>query len=221
MNAPPLRKKQKTVVVVEDDPFLQNEITSMLERAPDITCLYAVGSGEEALLKIPKNLPDVVLMDIKLPGLSGIDCVKILKKNNPTLEIVIFTIYQDTGNIFEALKAGASGYLIKSTDPNSLYEAVRDVASGGAPMTAHIARMVVRHFRVDSESSVTKSLTKREEEVLKLLSIGYRYKEIAIHLQISPETVKSHVQHICTKLHVDNRMAAVAKYCSVQQPRSD
>jgi len=207
--------KKKTVVVVEDDLQLQHELVSMLNLAPDITCLYAVSSGEEALLKIPKNMPDVVLMDIRLPGLSGIDCVKILRKNNPNLEIVILTIYQDPENIFQALKAGAGGYLIKTTDPSALHDAVRDVASGGAPFTAHIARMVVRHFRQGENQLTTgRPLTSREEEVLKLLAAGYRYKEVATQLTITAETVKSHIKNICSKLHVHNRIAAIAKYCA-------
>jgi DNA-binding NarL/FixJ family response regulator len=206
---------KKTVVVVEDDPHLRNEIVAMLNRAPDIRCLYAVSSGEEALLKLPRNLPNVVLMDIQLPGLSGIDCVAILKRNNPDLEIVMLTIYQDAKNIFQALKAGASGYLIKATDSKALYNAIRDVSTGGAPFTNHIARMVVRHFQATSKAVKKEpGLSSRELEVLELLSAGYRYKEIGDELGIAVETVKTHVKHICTKMHVRNRGAAIAKHCS-------
>lgn len=206
---------KKTVVIVEDNPQLRNELVSLLENAPDIECLYAVSSGEEALLRLPKQIPDVVLMDIKLPGLSGIDCVKILKKNNPVLEIVMLTIYQDAESIFQALKAGANGYLIKSSDPEILYGAIRDVASGGAPFTSHIARMVVRNFREEKKSrAVDQTLSPRENEVLELLAAGYRYKEIASTLGVAVETVKTHVKHICEKMHVRNRLEAVAKHYS-------
>jgi len=206
---------KKTVVIVEDDPSLRSELEAMLAKAPDIKCLYAAASGEEALLKIPKYLPDVVLMDIRLPGLSGIDCVKILKKNHPSLEIVMLTIYQDMESIFQALEAGANGYLLKGTASKALFEAIRDVASGGAPFTSEIARMVVRHFRRNQKVvREDERLSPRESQVLDLLSAGYRYKEIGDELGISVETVKFHVKNICEKMHVRNRAEAIAKHCS-------
>jgi DNA-binding NarL/FixJ family response regulator len=205
---------KKTVAIVEDDPWLRNELVSVLKSAPDIECLYALTSGEEALLRVPRQLPDVVLMDIKLPGLSGIDCVGILKKNHPILEIVMLTVYQDAENIFQALKAGASGYLIKSSDPEALYSAIRDVSAGGAPFTSHIARQVVRHFQAKRPATADQSLSPRELEVLKLMAAGYRYREIAGNLGIALETVKSHVKHICEKMHVRNRIEAIVKHCS-------
>jgi len=208
---------KKSVVIVEDDILLQAELISILKKAPDIDCWYAVGSGEEALLRLPKRLPDVVLMDIRLPGVSGIRCVEILKKNNPSLEIVMLTIYQDSESIFQALKAGANGYLIKATDPNSLYEAIRNVHSGGAPFTGHIARMIVQHFRSDLKAVPSdQSLSARELQVLELLSAGYLYREVGTDLGITFDTVKSHVRNICRKLHVRNRSAAIAKHSSSQ-----
>lgn len=206
----------KSVVVVEDDPGLREELVTLLNKAPDLECLYSASSGEEALLRIPKRLPHVVLMDIKLPGLSGIDCAGILKKNNPSLEIVMLTIYQDAESIFEALKAGASGYLIKSSEPEVLYAAIRDVSTGGAPFTSHIARKVVRHFQKPQKSPPPseESLSAREQEVLELMAAGSRYKEIASQLGISVETVKTHVKNICTKMHVRSRIEAIVKHCS-------
>jgi DNA-binding NarL/FixJ family response regulator len=192
-----------------------------MERASDIKCLYAVGSGEEALLKLPRQLPDVVLMDIQLPGLSGVDCVRILKKNNPSLEIIMLTIYKDTESIFQALEAGANGYLLKGVAPKVLLEAIRDIASGGAPFTSHIARRVVQHFRTDQKKILPdQKLSPRETQVIELLSAGYRYKEIAGELGISLLTVKFHVKRICEKMHVRNRTAAIVKHC-LAQPRRD
>jgi DNA-binding NarL/FixJ family response regulator len=212
---------KKTVVVVEDDPLLRSELVAMLARAPDIKCLYAASSGEEALLKMPKNLPDVVLMDIRLPGLSGIDCVRILKKNHPLLEIVMLTIYQDTESIFQALEAGANGYLLKKAASKALFDAIRDVASGGAPFTSEIARMVVRHFRKDQKAvKIDQRLSARESQVLDFLSAGYRYKEIADELGISIVTVKFHVKNICEKMHVKTRVEAIVKHCS-ENPESN
>ncbi|HTJ79384.1 MAG TPA: response regulator transcription factor [Rariglobus sp.] len=206
---------RKTVVIVEDDPGLQQQLTVMLKRCPDIECLYAVGSGEEALAKIPKQTPDVVLMDIRLPGMSGIECVAALKKIIPGLEIVMLTIYQDEESIFQALKAGASGYLIKSSEPEVLYGAIRDVSSGGAPFTSHIARKVVEHFQPSrAENSQDERLSPREHEVIELMAEGFRYKEIAEKLGIGLETVRTHVKNICIKMHVRTRIEAILKHRS-------
>jgi len=207
---------RKTVVVVEDDPHLRDELVATLNSAPDIHCICGLGSGEEALLQIPKIQPALVLMDIRLPGLSGIDCTHILKRNNPRLEIVILTIYEEPRSIFESLKAGADGYLIKTTNPETLHRAVRDVAAGGAPLTAHIARRVVRYFAEENRNpseDFLAPLTTRETEVLKVLARGFRYREAAKELGITSETVKSHVKNICFKLGVPNRVSAIVKYC--------
>jgi DNA-binding NarL/FixJ family response regulator len=138
MNATLSRKK--TVVVVEDDARLQDHLMMILDATDDITCLCAVSSAEEALVKIPKYQPDVVLMDIKLPGISGIDCIRTLKSQLPRMEVVMLTAYEEEDNIFRALKEGASGYLLKSSTPDEIYNAIRDVYSGGAPFSSHIAR---------------------------------------------------------------------------------
>jgi DNA-binding NarL/FixJ family response regulator len=203
----------KTVVLVEDDRGLREQLTQILNSAPDIRCVGAFASAEEALQQLPARCPDVVLMDIKLPGMSGIECVARLKRLMPGLQIVMVTVYEDSERIFLALKAGASGYLLKSSPPQQLLEAVRDVHGGGAPMSSHIARQVVRHFHSAGVVADQKSpLSPRERQVLELLSTGYIYKEIADQLDIGVETVRTHVKSICQKMHARNRLEAVARH---------
>lgn len=203
----------KTVVLVEDDRGLREQLTQILNSAPDIRCVGAFASAEEALQQLPARCPDVVLMDIKLPGMSGIECVAGLKRLMPGLQIVMVTVYEDSERIFRALKAGASGYLLKSSPPQQLLEAVRDVHAGGAPMSSHIARQVVRHFHSAGVVADQKSpLSPRERQVLELLSTGYIYKEIADQLDIGVETVRTHVKSICQKMHARNRLEAVARH---------
>jgi DNA-binding NarL/FixJ family response regulator len=203
----------KTVVLVEDDRGLREQLAQILNSAPDIRCVGAFASAEEALEQIPARCPDVVLMDIKLPGMSGIECVARLKQLMPALQIVMVTVYEDSERIFRALKAGASGYLLKSSPPQQLLEAVRDVYAGGAPGSSHIARQVVRHFHMGSSVPEQKQpLSPRERQVLELLSMGYIYKEIADKLDIGVETVRTHVKSICQKMHARNRLEAVARH---------
>jgi DNA-binding NarL/FixJ family response regulator len=206
---------KKTVVVVEDDLRLQQHLTMILEKQEDITCLAAVSSAEEALEKVPAHRPDVVLMDINLPGISGIDCIRELKKKLPRLEVVMLTAYEEEDNIFRALKEGASGYLLKSSTPEDIYNAIRDVYSGGAPFSSHIARKVAQYFRSEKNlEDENEKLTPREKDVLKLLASGYIYKEVADQLDISLETVRTYVKRICIKLHVRSKVEAILKYRS-------
>jgi DNA-binding NarL/FixJ family response regulator len=203
----------KSVVVVEDDRTLRQQIVDILGTASDIRCIGAFASAEEALKAIPMKAPDVVLMDIKLPGMSGIDCVAKLKRMLPSLQIIMVTIFEDSERIFRALKAGASGYLVKSRPPEQLLEAIRDVHSGGSPMSSHIARKVVQHFHLlDPSPKEAENLSPREEQVLDLLASGFIYKEIGDKLNISVETVRTYVKNICNKMHVRNRLEAVAKH---------
>jgi DNA-binding NarL/FixJ family response regulator len=203
----------KTVVVVEDDKGLREQLVAILRSAPDIKCLGAFATAEEALAKIPNQNPDVVLMDIGLPGMSGIDCVAQLKKFSPAPQIIMVTVYEDSDRIFRALKAGANGYLLKSSPPEELLDAVRDVDNGGAPMSSHIACKVVEHFHVQEPRDQEKAnISQREGQVLALLASGFIYKEIGDQLGISMETVRSHVKNICQKMHVRNRVEAVAKH---------
>jgi len=203
----------KSVVVVEDDRGLREQIVAILRTAPDIKCIGAYATAEEALSKIPSQNPDVVLMDIGLPGMSGIECVAQIKKQSTAPQIIMVTVYEDSDRIFRALKAGANGYLVKSSPPDELLDAVRDVDTGGAPMSSHIACKVVEHFHVQAPSSQeTHNISQREEQVLSLLASGFIYKEIGDQLGISMETVRSHVKNICQKMHVRNRVEAVARH---------
>ena len=202
----------KTVAVVEDDAGLREQLIQILGAAPDIRCLGVYASAEEALERIPAAVPDVVLMDIKLPGMSGIDCVAQLKRLLPALQIIMVTVYEDSERIFRALKAGASGYLVKSGPPGELLAAIRDVSAGGAPLSSHIARKVVQHFHLLGPSPTeTENLSPREQQVLALLAEGFIYKEIGDKLNIGVETVRTYVKSICQKMHVRNRLEAVAR----------
>jgi DNA-binding NarL/FixJ family response regulator len=204
-----------SVAVVEDDQGLRDQIVEILNSAEDINCVGAFSSGEEALKKIPLQYPDVVLMDIRLPGMSGIQCVAELKKRKPSLQIIMVTVYEDSDRIFKALKAGASGYLVKSSPPIQLLDSVRDAFAGGAPMSSHIARKVVQHFHLLGPApQEAQNLSPREQQVLDLLASGFIYKEIADQLNIGVETVRTYVKNICLKMHVRNRVEAVARHRS-------
>lgn len=204
---------KKTVAVVEDDPRLREQLLQILEHIKDIECVAVCTSAEEALEKIPPQRPDVVLMDIKLPKMSGIQCVAELKKILPEVQVIMVTIYEDSERIFKALKAGASGYLVKSGPPEQLIDAIRDVFAGGAPMSGHIARKVVQHFHlIGPAPEESDNLSPREQQVLSLLASGYLYKEIGDQLNIGVETVRTYVKNICQKMHVRSRIEAVAKH---------
>lgn len=204
---------RKTVIVVEDDRGLRDQLTEILENASDIECLGAFASAEEALPRILEKNPDVVLMDIKLPGMSGIQCVSEIKKARANMQIIMVTVYEDSERIFRALKAGANGYLVKSSPPEQLLEAIRDAYKGGAPMSSHIARKVVQHFHLLGPSPTeTENLSPRERQVLDLLAMGFIYKEIGSKLDIGTETVRTYVKNICQKMHVRGRLEAVAKH---------
>jgi len=203
---------KKTVALVEDDARLRKQLVQILEDIDDIECVIVCASAEEALEKIPSKNPDVVLMDIKLPRMSGIQCVTELKKILPEVQVIMVTVYEDSDRIFKALKAGASGYLVKSCPPEQLIAAIRDVFAGGAPMSGHIARKVVQHFHVLGPApSEADNLSPREKQVLDLLAMGFIYKEIGGKLDIGTETVRTYVKNICQKMHVRGRVEAVAK----------
>ena len=204
---------KKTVIVVEDDTGLREQLLKVLASATDIKCIGAYSSGEDALPEILQKRPDVVLMDIRLPGMSGIQCVSEVKKVIPDLQIIMVTIYEDSDRIFMALKAGASGYMVKSSPPEQLIAAIRDAYIGGAPMSIHIARKVVQHFhQVGPSDQESANLSPREQEVLDLLARGLIYKQIGSKLNIGVETVRTHVKNICQKMHVHGRLQAVAKH---------
>ena len=204
---------KKSVIVVEDDGRLREQLLQILHGLQDIQCIGACASAEDALELIPRKKPDVVLMDIKLPRMSGIQCVSELKKVMPTLQVIMVTVYEDNERIFKALKAGASGYLVKSGPPEQLIAAIRDVFSGGAPMSGSIARKVVQHFHaLGPAPEEANNLSPREQQVISLLASGYLYKEIGDRLNIGVETVRTYVKSICQKMQVRSRIEAVAKH---------
>ena len=207
--------KKKSVVIVEDDLRLQQHLIEIIKGAKDITFLGAGSSAEEAETKIPALRPDVVLMDINLPGKSGIDCIRGLKKRLPKLEVVMLTAYEEEDNIFRALKEGASGYLIKSSNSNDILDAIRDVFAGESPFSGPIARKMAMYFREDRQNQDEReTLSPRETEVLKLLAAGYIHKEVADQLDITVPTVRTYVRRICYKLHVRSKVEAIIKYLS-------
>jgi DNA-binding NarL/FixJ family response regulator len=201
-----------TVCIVEDDLELRESVFNYLQDAPGFRCLGAYGSAEEALKEVPRQQPAVVLMDINLPVMNGIECVGKLKGLAPGVQVLMFTVYEDSDQVFEALVAGACGYMVKSTPPEKVLEAISEVHRGGSPMSSHIARKVVKYFHQVPPVSGIASLSKREEEVLHHLSQGCLYKEIADRLSISIDTVRKHLNSIYGKLQVHSRTDAVVKY---------
>ena len=202
-----------TVSIVEDNEQLRTTLARVLNRADGFSCVSHYANAEDALKDLPQVKPDVVLMDINLPGMNGVECVRQLKKIAPEIQVMMLTVYEDTENIFDALAAGASGYMLKRTAGKELLEAIAEVKRGGSPMTTHIARKVVQSFqRSAAAEAQTESLSEREQQVLDLLSRGLIYKEIAEKLGISYETVHTYIRRIYEKLQVRTRTEAVAKF---------
>jgi DNA-binding NarL/FixJ family response regulator len=207
-----------TVSIVEDNDKLRGTLAKMIGRAEGFKFISDYGSAEAALEDLPKVKPEVVLMDINLPGMNGVECVRKLKAVLPQIQVMMLTVYEDTENIFNALAAGASGYMLKRTPTKELLDAIREVHRGGSPMTTHIARLVVQSFQKSaapapsSAASELAELSEREQQVLDLLSQGLIYKEIADKLQISYETVHTYIRRIYEKLQVRTRTEAVAKF---------
>lgn len=202
------------VALVEDDDKIRNHLINLIENSDSFSCIGAYPNAEEALEDIPEKFPDIVLMDINLPGIDGIECTRQLKIKIPSILIVMLTVYEDASKIFNALKAGAVGYLLKLTKPDEILSALKEVSEGGSPMSAQIARKVVQSFQKKSlqNSAVSSNLTPRENEILELLTKGFLYKEIAGELSISIDTVHNHLRKIYEKLQVHSRTEAVVKY---------
>jgi len=201
------------VAIVEDNPEIRRNLSRYIDGAPGFRCACACASGEEALRLIPQTPPDVVLMDIQMPGMSGIACTASLKKLLPSVPVMMLTVYEDNDAIFNALKAGASGYLLKRSAPAKLLESIKELHRGGAPMTSEIARRVIESFyKAKPESHPQDKLTAREEEILECLAKGFVTKEIADKLSLSYDTVRYHLKHIYDKLHVHSRTEAVIRY---------
>jgi len=202
-----------SVAIVEDNRGTREGLVELLGRAPNLRCIGAYGTGEEALRELPTRQPKVVLMDINLPGMSGVECVARLKERLPQSLVLMLTTYEESDLIFASLRAGASGYLLKNMHPSELTQAVEQVNSGGAPMSMQIARKVVNHFQqIKAPASEMEKLTKRELEILTLLAKGYLYKEIGDLLGITLSTVRAHLHTIYEKLHVQSRTQAVLKF---------
>jgi DNA-binding NarL/FixJ family response regulator len=203
------------IAIVEDDWAVRENLALLISKAPGFSCVATCESAEEALLRLPGLAPDVVLMDINLPGKDGISCVAALREVLRKTQVIMLTIEEDSEKVFESMKAGATGYLVKHVAPQEILEAVAEVHRGGAPMSSHIARKVVTAFRQPTVAvGEEANLTTREEEVLRLLAKGRRSKEIADELGVGIGTVNTHVRHIYEKLHVRSRAEAVARFAT-------
>ena len=213
-------KRRIKVALVEDQPKTRECWIKLIDSFPDLTCICACGTGEEALKVIPREQPDVVLMDIFLPRMSGIECTTKLKSLLPQTQIIILTAMDDQELVFLALEAGADGYLLKRTKPEDLRTALLDVLGGGAPMTSEIARRVIESFRRRPKTQdESRRLSLREEQILVLLSEGHPNKVIAAKLGISVETVGTHLKHVYDKMHVTSRTEAVVRYMASKSGR--
>lgn len=201
------------VAIVEDDEQVRENLARLVGEAKGFECVATFSSGEQALESWPRRAPDVVVMDINLPGISGVECVRQLKARFPDLHIVMLTVYDDSERIFQALQMGASGYLLKRSTTAEILHAIEDVHGGGAPMSSYIARKVVQSFRQQGASDKpAENLSKRETDVLEYVSRGYTNKEIADALGLSAETVRGYLKTIYSKLHVRSRTEAAIKF---------
>ena len=201
-----------TIAIVEDLDEVRDGLKNFISLSTDFTVVGAYKNGEEACMHLPHAAPDIVIMDINLPGMSGIECIRQVKDKSPSSQFMMFTVYENDEKVFEALKAGASGYLLKNTGLLQIVESVKELHQGGSPMSANIARKLVNLFHLSpKETSPIDVLSNRENEILQLLSKGLLYKEIADQLQISTGTVRQHIHNIYEKLHVQNRTEAINK----------
>lgn len=209
---PPPEFAMIKIGIVDDDIVIRNSLKRLIGEAPGFRCLAACASGEEALERLPALQPQVVLMDVHLQKMSGIECTRQLRELLPKVQILMLTVYDDSDHIYKALRAGASGYLLKRSEPEQVVAAIKDVLQGGAPMTSQIARKVIQAFKSPASKVADAKLTEREEEILSFLSQGYANKEIADKMNIGVPTVRTHLMHIYEKLHVRSRTEAALKY---------
>lgn len=198
------------LAIVEDDSLLRENLKILLGGEKDITIVGIFGSAEEALQKLKKVNPEVLLSDIGLPEMSGIELIKKVKQEMPQIDIMVFTVFEERDVVFSAIKAGASGYVLKDSSPRELVEAIRNLYEGGAPMTPKIARQVIQEFQDDIPNERC-LLTPRETEILKSIEKGLSYKEMADIFSISPNTIHTHIKHIYEKLHAKTRQDALLK----------
>lgn len=200
------------LVIVDDLAEVREGLQQFISLNPDLKVIDTFSTAEEALHELPELKPDIVIMDISLPGMNGIECIRQVKEKCPGTQFMMFTVYENDEKVFEALKAGASGYLLKNTGLQQITEAIKELYNGGSPMSANIARKLVTLFREnEKETTETELLTRREQELLQLLSKGLLYKEISSQLSITLNTVKQHIHNIYEKLHVQNRTEALNK----------
>lgn len=199
------------IAIVEDNHDIRTGLMMIVNGTDDLECRQTFATAEEALQVLPISCPDVVLMDIDLPGMNGIECIKQLREKCASTLYMMLTVFEDDEKIFRSLEAGATGYMLKKTPPAQLVEAIKDMCHGGSPMNAQIARKVVASFSKPKTSKDAEELTKRELELLELLSKGYRYKEIADKLFISQDTVRTHIRNVYVKLHVNSKIEAINK----------
>lgn len=206
------------IAIVEDNRVIRESLAEIVQTDPGCRCVYSCATAEEAIEEIPKFRPDIVLMDIQLPCMTGIECTAHLKQLIPSLHIIMVTVYEDTERIFKALRAGACGYILKRCKPEELASAIREIRSGGAPMTPEIARKVIASFQEPATvSSYVESVTPREYEILELVAGGYPNKEIASRLGLTDATVRWHLCHIYNKLHVRSRTEAALRFLSSKE----
>lgn len=208
--------KNISVCIVDDNKELRNALEEIISMSDGYKCVGTIATAEDAIRQIPLLKPDVVLMDINLGSIeNGIDCVRALKPRIPSTNFMMCTVYEEDEKIFEALSAGASGYILKKTTPSKMLDAIRELYEGGAPMSSQIARKVVAAFLnkpASNGGTELNNLTNREREILELLSRGMMYKEIALALNLANDTIRKHVYHVYEKLHVTNRIEAVNKF---------
>jgi len=200
-----------SISIVEDNIAVRKGLERIIQETDGFLCLSSYDNAEDAIKELPDIQPDLVIMDIQLPGASGIECVRQMKAAFPRMQFMMFTIYEDSEQVFEALAAGATGYLLKNTPPEKIPNALRELHAGGSPMTTGIARRVVTSFQKQPAQDTVNELSTRENEVLQLLSKGFLYKEIANRLQISIGTVRQHIHNIYGKLQVQNKTEAINK----------
>ena len=200
-----------SVVIVEDDDLIREGMANIIDEQSGFTCSGSFSSGEALLEGIDLINPKIVLMDIGLPGMNGIECLRQIKQNSLYILVVMLTVFEDDERVFESIIAGADGYLLKKTTPPKIIDALNDVLNGGAPMSNQIAKRVLDNFRMTPDIDETQSLSKREKEILDLLSKGFTHKQIAENIFISPETVRGHLKNIYKKLQVHSKTEAVSK----------
>ncbi len=210
------------IAIVEDNKVIRESLMEFVHADPECRCVCACATAEEALKIIPKHEPEIVLMDIQLPNMSGIDCIAQLKQIMPSVHIIMVTVYEDTERIFKALRMGACGYLLKRCAPEELISAIREVRQGGAPMSREIARKVIASFQEPLTTAMeVEDLTPREREILELLADGFPNKEIADRVGLTDGTVRWHLRHVYNKLHVRSRTEAALKFRSAKQDKQD